>query len=279
VPLFLIGRGVRRDAPAAECDGRRTSDLAPTLAVLVGVEPPRQSVGTILRPLLSLDPSVLDAADAAGRRSRAALASALGRAAGDVAAAFDPPRGPGLWSSLLGAAVATGMGTLLLLLAGPATGGRATTRLRSCASAVVYPALAWAGLLLVGPGASFSAKGGGSPEYALRSFLYLSAAAMAGFGVHLLLFSHAAPDVARRARAVALAFALASWPIAVGLHGSPFGARLGEPHLSFAVILGCMVTSVGCGYLGLILMVDAALAWRTARRPAGVLAGIDAVQS
>jgi hypothetical protein len=179
---------------------------------------------------------------------------------------------------LLGVAVAAAMAWLLLLLAGPAIdapaaagrapAGRFAGGLRACVVAAAYPALAWSILLLVEPGASFSAKQGGSIDYALRVFLMLSGAAVFGFGAHLLAFSHAAHDVARRARAVALAGAAASWPITVGLHGSPFGAPLGEPHLSFAVILSGLVAGVGCGYLALILLLDTALAWSKARRAA-----------
>jgi hypothetical protein len=98
-------------------------------------------------------------------------------------------------------------------------------------------------------------------------FLLLSGAAVVAFGIHLVAFARASRDRIRRARAVAVAAAAGSWPIVVGLHGSPFGAPLGEPHLSFAVVLSGMVASVGCGYLTLILGLDAVLARAGARRP------------
>src|SRR5438477_6510377 len=91
---------------------------------------------------------------------------------------------------------------------------------------------------------------------------------MATFAIHPLACARASHDRARRARAVAVAAATGSWPIVVGLHGSPFGAPLGEPHLSFAVVLSGLVASVGCGYLTLILGLDAVLARAGARRPA-----------
>lgn len=261
VPLFVIGRGASREPAPDGCAGGRLIDVAPTVAVLAGAEPPRQSVGTVLRPLLSLDPSALDAADAAGRRTRAAVAAAIDRADGDPAAGG--PGRPRLWTGLLGLAAAAALGWMLLLIAGPAAGG-----LRSWATPALYPVLAWSILLLLEPGATFSAKQNDWPEYGLRIFLLLSIPAITAFGSLILAFSQADPDAARRTRAVALAGAAASWPIVVGLHGSPFGAPLGEPHLSFAVVLAGLVASVGCGYLALILALDAALAWLGAGRPA-----------
>ena len=261
VPFFVIGRGASREPASDGCAGGRLTDVAPTVAVLIGAEPPRQSVGHVLRPLLSLDPSALDSADAAGRRTRAAIAAALGRADGEPAAG-----GPGRvrpWTGLLGLATAAGLGWLLLLIAGPAAGG-----LRSWATPALYPALAWSILLFLEPGATFSAKQNDWPEYALRVFLLLSIAAVIAFAAQILIFSRADRDVVRRTRAIALAGAAAGWPIAVGLHGGPFGAPLGEPHLSFAVVLAGLVASVGCGYLALILALDAVLAWLPAGRPA-----------
>jgi Metalloenzyme superfamily len=282
VPLFLIGRGVRRGTAPDLCEGRSLSDLAPTLAVLAGVQPPRHAVGTVLRPLLSFDSPVLDAVDAAGRRFRAALAAALGGAYVEAALAESGPGRPAPWTGLVGLAAAVGLGWLLLLLAGRpsdsqvATGGRPSGRaagwLRCCAVASVYPLLAWSIALLLEPGATFSAKRADWHEYAVRMFLLLSGAAVVAFGVHLLAFVRAPRDQVRRARAVAVAGAAASWPIVVGLHGSPFGAPLGEPHLSFAVVLSGLVACIGCGYLTLILALDAILARVGARRaaPAGV---------
>ena len=265
VPIFVIGRGASQEPAPDGCQGGHLTDVAPTLAVLAGAEPPRQSVGAVLRPLLSLDPSALDSADAAGRRTRAAVAAAIARADGDPAAG-----GPGRirpWTGLLGLAVAVGLGWLLLLIAGPAAGD-----LRSWATPALYPVLAWSILLFLEPGATFSAKQGDWPEYALRVFLLLSIAAIIAFGALILTFSHADLDVTRRTRAVALGGAAAGWPIVVGLHGSPFGAPLGEPHLSFAVVLAGLVASVGCGYLALILALDAVLAWLPAARPARIWA-------
>ena len=267
VPLFLIGRGARRDIPPDACEGRRLTDLAPTLAVLLGTEAPRQCVGTPLRPLLSLAPAILDDADAAARVRRAAIARALGRADGDVETAVGP-RPPAPWTGLLGAAVAASLGGLLVLLAGPAATERGGGWIRVCLAAVSYPAAAWLVLLLVEPGASFSAKQADSPAYGLRVFLLLSAAAAVGLGAQAAAMSRATRDAVRRTRALALAGAAASWPLVVGLHGSPFGAPLGEPHLSFAVLLAGLVTSVGCGYVSLVLAADAARGWLVARRAA-----------
>lgn len=278
VPLFLIGRGVRRGTAPDVCEGRSMSDLAATLAVIAGTEPPRQGVGTVLRPLLSLDSPALDAADEAGRRSRAAWTAALGRAYVDAALTVAGPGRPAPYTGLLGLAGAIALGWFLLLLAGRPSdsqvgvrdrqAGRAADWARRWGTAIVYPLLAWSILLLLEPGATFSAKRGDWPEYALRMFLLLSGAAVVAFGIHLVAFARASRDQARRARAAAVAGAAASWPIVVGLHGSPFGAPLGEPHLSFAVVLSGLVTSVGCGYLTVILGLDAVLARVGARRPA-----------
>jgi hypothetical protein len=266
VPFFVIGRGASREPAPDGCAGGRLTDVAPTVAVLAGAVPPRQSIGTVLRPLLSLDPSALDAADAAATRTRAAVAAALGRADGD--SVTEGAVGPRPWTGLLGLAAAAGLGWLLLLIAGSAAGG-----LRSWATPALYPVLAWSILLFLEPGATFSAKQSDWPEYALRVFLLLSIAAVIAFGALILTFSRADPDVARRTRAVALAGAAASWPIVVGLHGTPFGAPLGDPRLSFAVILAGLVASVGCGYLALILTLDAALFRLAAGRPARIWAG------
>jgi hypothetical protein len=277
VPLFLIGRGGRRGTAPDVCEGRPLSDLAPTLAVLAGTQPPRHGVGMVLRPVLALDSTVLDAADESGRRSRATWAAALGRAEVDAALTVEGPGRPAPFTGLLGLAAAIGLGRFLLWLAGRPSdaqvtagrrqAGRAAGWVRCCATAAVYPLLAWSIVLLLEPGASFSAKGDDWPAYALRMFLLLSGAAVVAFGIHLVAFARASRDRIRRARAVAVAAAAGSWPIVVGLHGSPFGAPLGEPHLSFAVVLSGMVASVGCGYLTLILGLDAVLARAGARRP------------
>jgi hypothetical protein len=58
-------------------------------------------------------------------------------------------------------------------------------------------------------------------------------------------------------RALGLAAATAPWFLAIGLHGSAAaGPELGNPHESFAVLLGAAVAAVGCAGIALLLVRD-----------------------
>ena len=257
VPLFLAGRGARAVAPA-RCPAATTMDVAPTLAALAGVAPPRHAVGRALVELLDLPAEELAAAEALGRARRAALAVALGGSAADgeraLASVLPRPRAPAALP-LAGAAA----GWLVLCAALVALAGGGARPGARAALALVYPLAAAAVLVAIEP-ISFSAVRAGSAEYAARLLVLLAAPALLGLAAQLAAWRGAPGEDAGaglRVRALGLAAATAPWLLAIGLHGSATaGPELGDPHVSFAVLLGAAVAAVGAASLALLLVAD-----------------------
>ncbi|HEV8324310.1 MAG TPA: alkaline phosphatase family protein [Myxococcota bacterium] len=278
VPLILAGRGVRPVRNGACPADARLLDVPPTVAALAGIAPPRQSIGRVLHELLELPPAELAAAEALGHARAGALARALGSPDGELERAMPPLRAPSSLGGALAVAALVGLALALARLvrgprprpAGaerpvgpiPASAGRGGAT-RPAAAALVFPLLAAGTLLAVEPTISFSAARHGAGQYAGRLLLLLGAAALVAAAVQrALLPRRAGPAVRRLAGALGVALACAPWWLAVGLHGSPLaGPTLGEPHLSWAVILGASIAAVGCTLQALFAL------WEWARAP------------
>ncbi|PKN57021.1 MAG: hypothetical protein CVU56_13105 [Deltaproteobacteria bacterium HGW-Deltaproteobacteria-14] len=250
-PLFVVGAGA--SSVREGCHGPNT-DLAATIAALLGLPPPKASLGRVIWPVL--DPARVDMESAVARTSRqqGALLSRLPL----------PPQPPAEGAGLVGGpgrsklpvavrpyagerpveffpiALAIGLWLALLLAL------LYITRRAKLTDTPVWPfvirgvayLVAYVGIVLgVEPTLSFSAVWLRGPWIMHMTALTVAAAILA-WALTWVLNNHLRQRPQRAAGWVLLMSAL-PFLIAAGVHGSLSGGpELGEPHAAFGLLVG-----------------------------------------
>jgi hypothetical protein len=246
VPLLAWGRGIHEGARGIH---GALQDIAPTVALLLGSRPPRHALGRVLEELLSFPEDELQAALLAGREQGAILARAV-----PVPPMERRPSLAGLgvglvfWASIAWLVWRLGRGPR------PSPAGRlAVTLLVGSAFPVLYSLL----YALTEPTFSFSAVFSRGPWIAYMTAYVVVTAALA-ITLQTLVARRVLGAFSPELGAASAAAAALPFFVFAGLHGSPWaGPELGDPTLSFGVLLSSSVGGVGCLVYGGVFSVRA----------------------
>ena len=261
VPLIALGRGIAPDEDA--CEGGRLTDVAPTVAALLGLPPLQHATG---RPLLGALAGPHDSLSATVRATQRSLAQALGVPEGELPALVALRKG--LDPLHLALATLAWLGWLGLLLAVSGVGRRAWDW-RLAIVGLTFVAVFAGFYMKTEPGLSYSAIWERDP-WLQRMLLYIAGGAFGRWAVSRVMVRWKTDPAGVMASWIWSA-ALCALPafLAIGAYGAFDGVPLGDPAAAFGVLLGCLVGVGGTALLLLEIAVTVALRRLLGHRPPG----------